>query len=160
MTYKTIECHSKSAMSCWPDKDNWSEIDCLSSQHAIIWEVFFYLILLLPINNLSVIKGWVFLGWTSTQLGLMFLLKDTTQWCWWGSNPRPLSLKSSTLPLHSLIIWAATQENLSSGGLRTTQAQISLRMSADWSAPVLSAFWKVSYVTLVQVKFQFSSLSQ
>ena len=21
------------------------------------------------------------------------------QWCWWGSNPRPLSLKSSTLPL-------------------------------------------------------------
>ena len=32
-----------------------------------------------PINNLSVIKGRVFLGWTSTKLGLMFLLKDTTQ---------------------------------------------------------------------------------
>ena len=31
---------------------------------------------LLPINNLSVIKGRVFLGWTSTMLGLMFLLKD------------------------------------------------------------------------------------
>ena len=27
-----------------------------------------------PINNLSVIKGQVFLGWTSTKLGLMFLL--------------------------------------------------------------------------------------
>ena len=26
-----------------------------------------------PINNLSVIKGWVFLGWTSTKLGLMCL---------------------------------------------------------------------------------------
>ena len=52
-----------------------------------------------PINNLSVIKGRVFLGWTSTKLGLMFLLKDTTQWCRWGSNPRPFGLESSTLPL-------------------------------------------------------------
>ena len=33
-----------------------------------------------PINILSVIKGLVFLGCTSTKLGLMFLLKDTTQW--------------------------------------------------------------------------------
>ena len=31
------------------------------------------------INNLSVIKGRVFLGGTSTKLGLMYLLKDTTQ---------------------------------------------------------------------------------
>ena len=33
-------------------------------------------------------KWRVFLGWTSTKLGLMFLLKDTRQWRWWGSNPR------------------------------------------------------------------------
>ena len=52
-----------------------------------------------PINNLSVIKGRVFLGWTSTKIGLMFLLKDTKQWRRWGSNPRPLGLKSSTLAL-------------------------------------------------------------
>ena len=52
-----------------------------------------------PINNLSVIKGRVFLGWTSTKLGIMFLLKDTTQWRRWGSNPRPFGLESSTLPL-------------------------------------------------------------
>ena len=52
-----------------------------------------------PINTLSVIKGRVFLGWTSTKLELMFLLKDTTQWRRWGSNPRPLGLESSTLPL-------------------------------------------------------------
>ena len=52
-----------------------------------------------PVNNLSVIKGRVFLGWTSTKLGLMFLLKDTTQWRRWGSNPRPFGLESSTLPL-------------------------------------------------------------
>ena len=30
------------------------------------------------INNLSIINGQVFLGWTSTKLGLMFLLKDTS----------------------------------------------------------------------------------
>ena len=48
-----------------------------------------------PINNLSVIKGQVFLGWTSTKLGLMFLLKDTTQWRWWGSNMLPFGLESS-----------------------------------------------------------------
>ena len=51
---------------------------------------------LCPINNLSVIKGQVFLGWTSNKLGLMFLLKDTTQW---GSNLWPLRLELSTLPL-------------------------------------------------------------
>ena len=52
-----------------------------------------------PINYLSVIKGRVFLGWTSTKLGLMFLLKDTRQWRRWGSNPRPFGLESSALPL-------------------------------------------------------------
>ena len=44
-----------------------------------------------PINNLSVIKGWVFLSRTSTKLGLMFLLKDTTQW------RRGLSVSSQAL---------------------------------------------------------------
>ena len=52
-----------------------------------------------PINNLSVIKGRVFLGWTSSKLGSMFLLKDTTQWLRGGSNPRPLGLESITLSL-------------------------------------------------------------
>ena len=61
--------------------------------------LFVWLDSLRPINNLSVIKGRVSLGWTSTRLELMFLLKDTTQWRWWGSNPPPLSLESSTLPL-------------------------------------------------------------
>ena len=51
------------------------------------------------INNLSVIKGRVFLGWTSTKLGLMFLLKDITQWRRWGSNARSFGLESGTLPL-------------------------------------------------------------
>ena len=58
-----------------------------------------------PINNLSVIKGRVFLVWTSTKLGLMFLLKDTKQWCRWGSNPQPFSLESSTLPLSHTHQW-------------------------------------------------------
>ena len=43
------------------------------------------------------------------------------------------------------------------GGLGTTQAQTSLPIRAVRSAPLLFAFWKVSYVNLLQVKFQFSS---
>ena len=35
------------------------------------------------------------------------------------------------------------------GDLRTTQAQTSLRIRAVWSAPLLFAFWKVSYVNLL-----------
>ena len=30
---------------------------------------------------------------------LYVLLKDTKQWRWWGSNPQPFCLESSTLPL-------------------------------------------------------------
>ena len=52
----------------------------------------FDLIFFRPMNNLSVIQGRVFLGRTGAKLGLMFLLKDTTQWRRWGSNPRPLCL--------------------------------------------------------------------
>ena len=74
--------------------------------HLKFWQCFHLFVLfawfdsLRPINNLSVIKGQVFLGWTSTKLGLMFLLKDTMQWCQWGSKPQPLGLEPSTLPLH------------------------------------------------------------
>ena len=47
--------------------------------HAKIWILFVCFDSLCPVNNLSVIKRRVFLSWTSTKLGLMFLLKDTTQ---------------------------------------------------------------------------------
>ena len=68
----------------------------INSTVVFVW---FDLIILRLINNLSVIKGRGFLGWTSTKLGLMFLLNDTTQLRRWCSNPRPLGLESSTLPL-------------------------------------------------------------
>ena len=42
------------------------------------------------------------------------------------------------------------------GGLRTRKVQTSLRIRADRLASLLFAFWKVSYVNLIQVKFQFS----
>ena len=67
-----------------------------------------------PTNNLSVIKGRVFLGWTSSKLGLMLLLKDTTQWRQWGSNPQLLGLKSSTLPLSHCRVKHSTTEPLRS----------------------------------------------
>ena len=58
----------------------------------------FDLILYIPVNNFSVMSGWVFPDWTSTKQGYV-LLKDTTQWRRWGSNPQPLDLGSSTLLL-------------------------------------------------------------
>ena len=45
------------------------------------------------------------------------------------------------------------------GGLRTTQAQTSLRIRVDWWAPLFFAFWKASYLNLLRSKFQFSSQS-
>ena len=72
---------------------------CKLNKHPIIFVFLFsWFDSLRSINNLSVIKGRVFLGWTNTKLGLMFLLKDTTQWRRWGSNPRPFGLESSALP--------------------------------------------------------------
>ena len=41
------------------------------------------------------------------------------------------------------------------GGLRTAKAQTSLRIPSVWSAPLLFAYWKVSYLNLLQPKFQF-----
>ena len=42
------------------------------------------------------------------------------------------------------------------GGLRTTNAQTSLRIRAVCSAPLLFAHWKVSYLDLLRAKFLFS----
>ena len=66
--------------------------DLVSLSHVSLFVLFVWFDSLRPIYNLSVIKRRVFLGWTSTKLGLMFLLKDTTQWRRWGLNPRPLGL--------------------------------------------------------------------
>ena len=57
-------------------------------------DVFVWFDFLRPINNLSVIYGRVFLGWTSTKLGLMCL----AQWLV-RLEPAALGLESSTLPL-------------------------------------------------------------
>ena len=65
------------------------------------WFSFVWFDSLRLINNLSVIKWLVFLGWTSTKLGLMFLLKKPTQWRRWGSNPRSRVNHSTTEPLRS-----------------------------------------------------------
>ena len=81
----------------------WERVDLMALLY-VMYLVFLYVWFdsLRPINNLSVINGRVFLGWTSTKLELMFLLKETTQWRRWGSNPRPLGLDSSTQPLSHL----------------------------------------------------------
>ena len=54
-----------------------NDIDYVILHHQIDWKLelifLFDLILYVPVNNLSVTSGWVFLGWTSTKLGLMCL---------------------------------------------------------------------------------------
>ena len=54
-------------------------------------------------------------------------------------------------------MWALTQENLSLS-LQTTKVQTSLCICAVWSAPVLFAYWKVSYLHLLQANFSFFKL--
>ena len=68
----------------------------LVSAHENIRWMFVCFDSLHPINNLSDIKGRIFLCWTSSKLGLMFLLKDTTQWRRWGSKFEP-SVSSQAL---------------------------------------------------------------
>ena len=73
----------------------------------------FDLVLYVPVNNLLVISGWVFLCWTSTiSKDLCVLLKDTTQWRRWGSNPRPFGLESRTLPLSHCNEWLASMQRV------------------------------------------------
>ena len=54
----------------------------------------FDLILYVPVNNFSVMSGQVFLGFNSTEQGLMSLEQPET--------PRSLVKHSTTEPLHSL----------------------------------------------------------
>ena len=43
------------------------------------------------------------------------------------------------------------------GGLRTTNAQTSLRIRAVWSAHLFFAYWKESYLDVLRAKVQISS---
>ena len=79
----------------------------LSSNLYTVKPVFIWFDSLLPVNNLSVMSGQVFLGWTSTKLSKdkCVSFKDTTKWRRWGSNlrsPRSRVKHSTTeLPLCS-----------------------------------------------------------
>ena len=60
----------------------------------------------------------------------------------------PSLIDSAASCLYFCVIIGFVERNPVFGGLRTTQAQTSLRISAVWSTPLLFAFWKVSYVHL------------
>ena len=109
--------------------------------------VFVWFDSLRPINNLSVIKGRVFLGWTSTKLGLMFLLKDTTQRRRWGSNPRPFGLESSALPLSHCApysrrtrIWKYNTLSMYGGKINPIQRQLVWNPSSHKNSENLHKF--------------------
>ena len=58
----------------------------------------FVSMLYVPVNTFSVMSG-LFLGWTSTKQRIRILLKYRTQYLRWGSNQRPLDLKSTATAL-------------------------------------------------------------
>ena len=55
------------------------------------------------------------------------------------------------------IIWALTRENLSSGVCEQHRRRPACASAQSYQCLCYSFFWKVSYVNLIQVKFQFSS---
>ena len=61
--------------------------------------------------------------------------------------------------IFTLVKWALTRENLSSEVANNKGADQPAHPRADWSAPLLFAFWKESHLNLLQEKFQFSSWS-
>ena len=74
-------------------------------QNINISSLFVWFDSLHPINNLSVIKGWVFLGWTSTKLGSICLAQGhsaVTLVRLQPTAPRSRVKHSTTEPLRSL----------------------------------------------------------
>ena len=65
----------------------------------------------------------------------------------WKMNYDYIQRHDSILICIGRIIWSSTWKNLS----------FEVCVRADLSAPLLFTFWKVSYLDLLQVKFQFSS---
>ena len=54
-------------------------------------------------------------------------------------------------------IWALSQENLSSGVCKQNTGADQPAHPRSLITPLLFAFWKVSYLDLLRLKFQFSS---
>ena len=77
-----------------------SEITVNSEIFARVFVCFVWFDSLCPINNLSVKQGRVYLGWTSTKLGLMCFAQGPQRSDAGDAQTRgPLGLESSTLPL-------------------------------------------------------------
>ena len=83
-----------------PDVRSWSQL---------IYVCFAWFDSLCPINNISVLKGQVSLGWTSTKLGLMFLLKDKTQW---RSDAGEARTRGPSVASQALYHWATALPQL------------------------------------------------
>ena len=84
---------------------------CLNTNFSkwLYWDLFclFDFILYVPVNDLSVMSRHVFLGWTSTKLGLMCLAqghKAVMPVRLEPTAPRSRIKHSTTEPLHSLFI--------------------------------------------------------
>ena len=89
-------------------------------------------------------KGMGLPGLTSTKLGLMFLLKNTTQWRRWGSNPRPFGLESSTLPCQIQLISTLQPPFFRERSGSVVECLTRDRRAAGWSLTGVTALWSLS----------------
>ena len=90
-----------------------------------------------PVNSFSVISGRYWVEPVLSQ-DKSVLLKDTTQWDWWGSNPQALGLESSTLPLSHC---APTKCCALNGVIRAAEFQPHSRNYSIWQLWPLLIAW-------------------
>ena len=82
-----------------------------NSSCAYAWFLFVWFDSLRPINNLSVKQGRVYLGWTNTKLGLMFLLKDPQR-----SDADETRTRGPSVSSQALYHWATALRTLGDAG--------------------------------------------
>ena len=155
-------------VSCLP---TYSVPDCLVFTNIQCTWLFVWFDSLRPINNLSVIKGRVFLGWTSTKLGLMFLLKDvpdclvfTNIQCTWLSRvyQHTVYRTVSCLPTYSVPDCLVFTNIQCTGLSRVNQHTVYLTVSClpTYSVPDCLVFTTIQCTWQIYLMFSYIQGSQ
>ena len=77
-----------------------------------------------------------------------------------GKKLRDMKCRRTVSALFADIVWASKQENLSWGGFGNNKGapyQLVYYAQSDQCLNLLFAYWEVSYLNLLQARFQFSS---
>ena len=115
-----------------------------------------------PISSPSLLFPWIFYFWPfSIAIWLIFKLFFYLFLCIFHPNYSPEEDAFCLTKNENIFVSLQKHLGLNArkpvfGGLRTTKAQISLRICAVWSAPLIFAYWNVGYLDLLRAKFQYS----